>query len=593
MTTCFQDLKLEEGKDSNKLIDGPTKKIGEANDGGIGKIKQAGGDDAYVFDVDARVMQIGRENGIFIGSMDTIPASLSGTDDERENEPTLIEYFKPDGLLRVGRSRCGFPDCKIDHLVQLLVCKNQKTRETLDISENYYIAVTIARNDGQLSDPVDCDYMRIKTETKNGLKLSMTGVAGFLFRFYEPNTKYLVTFALKTGPTTKMSRKKRKKQQSLWKTVSEITIKLETGSRQCNSRKHRKALATRNVTPQPEFDPASLTQEGMELFRRSMWVMKELQSLRDNARWSDFDNRANELLLSYSDTDTIVAIKLEQSVAACYKNDLEHSLQLINESFSLMSGATNVRVLAGRGYGYRAGVKRRQRSLGEAQQDVQLAEQNIHACHMSLDASFIVYERASVLLDFIGLLSQRSPKQVEEALRNLEKCIDVCLSVEMQDEELYVKKHHFAFIKIAMLLLHCRTEAARERVLSEEFIAKGEKCLKTLETKYWSQIAEGVKVQFYLASSDLEYRKGNYQNAASFASLAKDRAVDLGFNTEISHAQERLDHMRVVTRGAHNARPSCVASGASASEGEYGDISSDISLSGSESDWQKILKPTD
>ena len=592
MTTCFQDLKQVEGKNSD-LIESPPEKIGEANDGGIGKINQAGGDDAYIFDVDARVMQIGRENGIFIGSMDTIPASLGGTDDERENEPTLEEYYKPDGLLRVGRSRCCFPDCKNDHLVQLLVCKNQKTRETLDISENYYIAVTIARNDGQLSYPVDCDYMRIKTETEKGLKLSMAGVAGFLFRFYEPNTKYLVTFALKTGPATKKSKKKRKKQQNLWKTVSELTIQLETGSKRCNSRKHRKALATRNVTPQSELEPASLTEEGMELFRRSMWVMKELQSLRDNARWSDFDDRANELLLSYTDIDTIVAIKLEQSVAACYKNDLEHSLQLLDEAFSLMSGATNVPVLAGRGYGYRAGVKRRQRNLGEAQQDVQLAEQNIRACHTSLDASFIVYERASVLLDFIGRLSQRSPYQFEEALRNLEKCIDVCLSVEIQDEELYVKKHHFAFIKIAMLSLDCRTEAARERVLSEEYIAKGEKCLKTLETKYWSQIAEGVKVQFYLASSDLEYRKGNYQNAENFASLAKDRAVHLGFNTEISHAQERLDHMRVVTRGTHNARPLYMASDASASEGEYGDISSDISLSGYESDWQKILKPTD
>ena len=591
MTTCFQDLKQVEVKNSD-LIESPPEKIGEANDGGIGKIKQAGGDDAYVFDVDARVMQIGRENGIFIGSMDTIPASLSGTDDEGEKAPTLKEYFKPDGLLRVGRSRCYFPDCKNDHLVQLLVCKNQKTRETLDISENYHIAVTIARNDGQLSYPVDCDYMRSKTETEKGLKLSMAGVAGFLFRFYEPNTKYLVTFALKTGPTTKKSKKKCKKQQNLWKTVSELTIQLETGSKRCNSRKPRKALATRNVTPQSELEPASLTEEGMELFRRSMWVMKELQSLRDNARWSDFDDRANELLLSYTDIDTIVAIKLEQSVAACYKNNLEHSLQLLDEAFSLMSGATNVLVLAGRGYGYRAGVKRRQRNLGEAQQDVQLAEQNIRACHTSLDASFIVYERASVLLDFIGRLSQRSPKQVEEALRNLEKCIDVCLSVEMQDEEMYVKKHHFAFIKIAMLLLDCRTEAARERVLSEEFIAKGEKCLKTLETN-WSQIAEGVTVQFYLASSDLEYRKGNYQNAENFASLAKNRTVHLGFNTEISHAQEGLDHMRVVTRGTHNARPSCVASGASASEGEYGDISSDISLSGSESDWQKILKPTD
>ena len=274
-------------------------------------------------------------------------------------------------------------------------------------------------------------------------------------------------------------------------------------------------------------------------------------------------------------------------MAACYRNDLERSLQLIDEAFKLMPQATNVDLLAGRGYGYRAGVKRRQGNLGEADRDVQRALQNNLSCQTNIDTSFLVYEKASVLLDFIGRTPQRSCQQVNEALLNLEKCIDVCREVELQDKDLYVKKHHFALIKIAMLLLDCRTEAARGRVLSEEFIIKGQECLYTLKTKYWSEIPEGVKVQFNLASSDLEYRRGCYLEAEKFASLAKERAIELGFNTEISHAQDRLDHMRAFThdRGTigNSLRPLSATPAISASDG-------DISSSGSESDSLRILE---
>ena len=192
-----------------------------------------------------------------------------------------------------------------------------------------------------------------------------------------------------------------------------------------------------------------------------------------------------------------------------------------------------------------------------------------------------------MLLDFIGRTPQRSRQQVNEALLNLEMCIDVCRKVELQDKDLYVKKHHFALIKIAMLLLDCRTEAARDRVLSEEFIIKGQECLCTLKTKYWSEIPEGVKIQFNLASSDLEYRRGCYSEAGKFASLAKERAIELGFNTEISHAQDRLDHMRAINRDhgtiGNGPWPLSATHAISASDGG-------ISSSGSESDSLRILE---
>ena len=533
------------------------------------------------------IMQIGNNNVLNFSPLnDSILSGDSSTiKSDNEGQPVLIEHWKPRGLLSVGRSRSGFPD-RHDHLVQLLVCKNRHTRKALDIAGHYDVTVAVSYDGASGSSLKLPDYQckRIKSESKRDAKGSMIGVVGYLFRFHEPDTKYKINFSLNAIPPKRGRTRRIVKKHTPTETISQISVTLGTGPTTLSkSGKTRKAKG-RIVSPFFALSSAALSEECMVLYKRSLWVMKQLQSRRDNAKWDDFDQYASGLLCDFADTDTQVAIKLEQSVGACYQNKLELSLQLIDESFAMLPRAKNSQLLAARGYGYRAGVLRRQRQLGEANHLVQLAGQNNHACYSNLDEGFIVYERASVLLDFIGLMPQRSPKQVNETLRNLEKCIDVCLRVEMEDSAVYVKKHHFALIKIAMLLLDCRTEAARERVVSDVFIAKGQDCLNTLKTKHWFEIAEGVKVQFNLASSDLEYRKGNYAEATKFAASAKRMAEGFGFNTEISHAQERLDHLRALTRG-----DTIMATGpspASESEGENGDVSS----SGAESDWLRILE---
>ena len=67
--------------------------------------------------------------------------------------------------------------------------------------------------------------------------------------------------------------------------------------------------------------------------------MKRLQSSRDNARWKDFDNCASKLILKFTDADTQAAIKLEQSVEACYQNEPDRALQLIDDAFSFIAEA--------------------------------------------------------------------------------------------------------------------------------------------------------------------------------------------------------------------------------------------------------------
>ena len=539
----------------------------------------------FVLSVDAPIMQVGRQNNISFGSEDqTFDSKADGSD---ESGPVLTEYWRPTGKLSVGRSRSGFPDCKYDHLVQLLVRKNKHTREALDITDNYNITMTVTyngNNDGSFQMP-DYQCKCLKTETQCGVNRSMVGVVGFLFRFHEPNTKYKITCTLLTTPPKRGRKTNISRKTNARKKLSEISIMLETGEKsKWKSVKPSEKTEVRKIPPSFALEPASLSKTSAELVERSVSVVNQLQSLRNDGKWDDFDKLSSDLLLKLSDIDSQIIIKLEQSVGALYRKDFEGSLKFIDESFELIPQAINVPFLAGRGYGYRAGVARRQKNLGEAVSLLHLAEQNNRACSINLDTSNIAYEKASVLLDFIGLSPQKSLKQVREALGNLEKCIDVCMKLEIEDNDL----SRFAFIKIAMLLLDCRTDASRERVLSDEFIKKSQECLIKLETKYWSEIAEGAKVQFYLASSDLQYRKGNFMEAERFACLATDMAKDLGFTTEISLAQERLDHSRVFTIGGRTGnyfRP-FTSSFVSASEGENGDVSS----SGSESDWLKTLE---
>ena len=550
-------------------------------------------DGGFVLNVNASYMQIGRQNDVSLGSVDKTPDSK--VNESSEIGPVLTEYWRPTGKLSVGRSRSGFPDCKYDHLVQLLVRKNKHTREALDITDNYNITTRVTYNEANDSSFQMPDYecKRLKTETRCGVNRSMVGVVGFLFRFHEPNTKYKIIFTLLTAPSKRGGKRSVTRETNACKKLSEISVVLETEEKtKWRLVKPREKTEVRKVSPSFALGPASLSKTNAKLLKRSVSVVNQLQSLRNDGKWEDFDKLSWDLLQNFPDTDIQITIKLEQGMAALYKssrNDFESAVHFFDESFKLMSQAKNVELLAGRGYGYRAGIARRLKNLGDAVSFMQLAEQNSHKCsHSLLDRSYIAYEKASVLLNFIGLAPQKSLQQVREAVDNLERCIDMCNQLEKDNNDLHIQRHHFAFIKIAMLLLDCGTDAARERVLTEDFIAKGEERLMTLKTKYWTEAAESVEIQFYLASSDLEYRKRNYREAERFANLAKDKAENFGFNTEISQAEERLHHIRVVANIGRSGNDSrlFIPTSVGASEGDNGDISS----SASESDWLQILE---
>ena len=84
----------------------------------------SGSDSPFVLNINANILQIGRGNVLNFRSVDDPNSSenLSRVESGDGGGPVLREHWKPRGLLRVGRSRLGFPDSDKDHLVQLLVC---------------------------------------------------------------------------------------------------------------------------------------------------------------------------------------------------------------------------------------------------------------------------------------------------------------------------------------------------------------------------------------------------------------------------------------------------------------------------------------
>ena len=256
-----------------------------------------------------------------------------------------------------------FPDCDNDHLVQLLVCKNQHTREILDIAGHYDVTVAVSYDGESASSLKLPDYQckRIKSKTKSHTNASMIGVVGYLFRFHEPDTRYKIRFSLNAMPPKRGEEKKRLEEHTACETICQISVTLETGPMiSSKTGKAKKMAKESTVSPLFALSPPSISKESAVLYKRSWWVTNQLRPYRASAKWEDFDKHGSDLLLKFTDTDTHKAIKLEQSMNAHYQNQPDRALQLIDETFNFMSEANNPQLLAGKGYVYRAEILRTQ-----------------------------------------------------------------------------------------------------------------------------------------------------------------------------------------------------------------------------------------
>ena len=296
----------------------------------------------------------------------------------------------------------------------------------------------------------------------------------------------------------------------------------------------------------PEIFPAApcdSKQKTSEFFA----ALKILHPLRDSGNWKDFNSVADGMIKAkQEDLEFELLMWIEKSVVVSYQNDLEKAEEMVLEALeSLKKPKEEMQMsnfLVTMAHLHLTGFYRRQNRPGKAEESIAIAEQHSRNGNSRFLKALIFYEMASNLTKYVSLIPlDRSARDeyVERAKNYMKQCIDLC--IELDDGNVYIKKHHFGLVKLALLDLNCRTKAARSQIICPRSVEEAKNCLKTVEEKFENEMKEGQKIQFLVAQCDLNYRQDNLTAALENAHRAFDLAEDNGFSLEIPAIKERQD----------------------------------------------------
>jgi len=283
------------------------------------------------------------------------------------------------------------------------------------------------------------------------------------------------------------------------------------------------------------------------------YILGQLHPLRDSGNWKQFDITAETLLQSKRDPELNILIALEKSVVISYQNDLERSEAMVLEALKMLQKSkvidqNNYHFLVSMAHCHLTGFYRRQNKHGKAEESIGIAEQNSQNTKSRFLKALIYYEMASNLTKYISSIPAGKAREelVSRAKHFMKQCIALC--IELDGGHVYIRKHHFGLLKLALMELNCRTRAARSQNTSSRCIEEAKNCLKTVEENYEAQMSEGQRIQFFVAKSDLSFRLNNLEDAEVNANRALFLAETNGFSLEISGIKERLENISSLIR---------------------------------------------
>ena len=281
-------------------------------------------------------------------------------------------------------------------------------------------------------------------------------------------------------------------------------------------------------------------------------ILNKLHPLRDEGSWNKFDGESAILnMANRGDRELEMLLLMEKSVIVSYQSDLEQAERMLLEV--LKNVDTETKVTAGTHYHFLVsmihvhlcGFYRRQNKLDEAESSIAIAEQNSRNLKSRYLKALILYEMASNQTKIISTLSMTAVGREELVLlaeNYMKQCISLCVNLDGSD--VYLKKHHFGLLKLALMALNCRTKTARSQKISIECIEEGKNCLKTVEERYKDEMSQAQLIQFRVAKADLYWRQNNWLDAEMSVVHALHLAEKNGFTLEITGIKERLDDIK-------------------------------------------------
>ena len=278
-------------------------------------------------------------------------------------------------------------------------------------------------------------------------------------------------------------------------------------------------------------------------------ILNLLHPLRDGGKRQEFNNVAENLRLKNQENLTLkILITLEQSVVESYHNKIEKAEEMVNEALEILEkskvkakDATSYLYLITMAHIHLTGFYRRQNKHGKAEEAINIGYQNSTGLNSHFLKALIFYEKASNSTKYISSIPNGPARNEHFASAKdlMKQCITVCTDLD-NNGGIYIRKHHFCFLKLALMALNCRTQAARGQIPSAECIEDATNCLKEVDEKYAAQISEGQQIQFLIAKADLSFRQQNYQVAQGNYKHALALAEICGFKLEISGIEDRL-----------------------------------------------------
>ncbi|XP_048584496.1 uncharacterized protein LOC116613263 [Nematostella vectensis] len=323
---------------------------------------------------------------------------------------------------------------------------------------------------------------------------------------------------------------------------------------------------------------------GKSVAKRTQLIYKltgDIYPLRENGKWDLFYQCVNQGIKIARDAGqkgVKIFLMIEKSIGLSYQKKNEESLKLLNKANKEISEhALEMReFLLALSHSQLAALYRREKKKLKTYDALAKAQQNAVMVPSFLVKGFTAYERASTLSLELSLVSISEPDRDElkkEAKDALRLAISFCEEMLQQNPGLYLRKHIFALLKLALLDLNCRTSAARSQPVSERDVNEAEDCIKHTEQKYSQHLNDSLKIQLYTAKCDLCFRKAQvqcqenqtdnghkqleielYQQAMVYGEMALKMAQKINFPIDIQALQERLSELRVLSGDATCSR---------------------------------------
>ena len=310
------------------------------------------------------------------------------------------------------------------------------------------------------------------------------------------------------------------------------------------------------VRPSPQSGPVFfIDKNAMKWLERFYSITNELYPLRDNGMWENFYEKIETglRLARQNGLDEVeIFLTIEKSTALSYQKRNDESKEMVKQAKDMILGRPGLTMrefLIALSHCQLAALYRRESKLSKSNNALSIAERNVEVVPSDLARAYVIYEKASNLYiqhSYLSRSKQDKDNFAELAKKEFRNCISTCERLLSEKDTVYLRRHHFCYVKLALLNLDSVTTQARNQPVSEACIREAGDCITRMQQRYSGEMGGSTTMLLHAAETDHFHRRGDYANAEICARKALHKAESLGFQLEIKELQERVEHMSLL-----------------------------------------------